>query len=155
MLGTILKLLVEVLGKKLIKAGLEETILKNQKYIDAAKMIWNVVEENFRITEVIEEKIASKADAFDKMLLAKFPELSQSDVTELRQAVAGEINKSKAAVFSEVDALKQQQDTISKLTAENEELKNKLANINAQSTVVVNAFQNGSVSPVSEETVSA
>jgi hypothetical protein len=140
MISTILKLLVEVLGKKLIKAGLEETILKNQKYIDAAKMIWNVVEENFRITEVIEEKISSKADAFDKMLLAKFPELSQSDVSELRQAVAGEINKSKDAVLTEANALKQQQDTIAKLTAENADLKNKLATINAQSTVV-NAVQ--------------
>ncbi|WP_459482137.1 hypothetical protein [Clostridium saccharoperbutylacetonicum] len=141
MIKTILKLLVEILGKKLIKAGLEEELLKNQKYINAAKMIWNVVEENFRITETIEEKISSKADAFDKMLLTKFPELTQGDVIELRQAVAGEINSDKEAVLSQVDALKQQQDTISKLTAENADLKNKLANINAQSTVVVNTVQ--------------
>ncbi|MFT8352853.1 hypothetical protein [Clostridium saccharoperbutylacetonicum] len=136
MIKTILKLLVEVLGKKLIKAGLEETLLKNQAYISAAKQIWNVVEENFRITETIEEKIASKADSFDKMLLTKFPELTQSDVTELRQAVAGEVNVSKGAVLSEIDALKQLQDSNLKLVGENTELRNKLATINAQSTVV-------------------
>jgi hypothetical protein len=138
MIKTILKLLVEVLGKKLIKAGLEETLLKNQAYITAAKQIWNVVEENFRITEVIEEKIASKADAFDKILLTKFPELTQNDVSELRQAVAGEINSDKDAVLSQVYVLKQQQDTIAKLTDENTDLKNKLATINAQSLISAN-----------------
>jgi hypothetical protein len=129
MIKTILKLLVEVLGKKLIKAGLEETLLKNKTYIDAAKQVWNVVEENFRITELIEEKISSKADAFDKMLISKFPELTQNDVVELRQAVAGEINSGKEAVLNEASILKQQQDTIAKLTAENANLKDQLSQV--------------------------
>jgi hypothetical protein len=127
MIKTILKLLVEVLGKKLIKAGLEETLLKNQTYIEVAKQVWNVVEENFRISETVQEKIASKAEAFDKMLLAKFPELTQDDVTELRQAVAGEINAGKDAVLSQVDALNQLQDTNTKLLAENANLKDQLS----------------------------
>ncbi|AGF54809.1 hypothetical protein HMT_45 [Clostridium phage HM T] len=131
MIKMILKLLVEVLGKKLIKAGLEEELLRNQKYITAAKMIWNVVEENFRITETIEEKILSKADAFDQKLLAKFPELTQNDVTELRQAVAGEINEGKEVVLNQVDALKQLQDNNTKLAAENESLKDQLSKVQA------------------------
>lgn len=139
MIKTILKLLVEVLGKKLIKAGLEETIFKNQAYIEVAKQVWNIVEENFRITETIEDKIASKADTFDQMLLAKFPELTQSDITELRQAVAGEINAGKDAVLSEANALKQQQDTITKLTAENASLKDQLSKV--QSLVAVNIIR--------------
>lgn len=142
MIKTILKLLVEVLGKKLIKAGLEETLLKNQAYIEVAKQVWNVVEENFRITETIEDKIASKADAFDKMLLAKFPQLTKDDVIELRQAVAGEINSGKEAVISEVNALKQQQDTIAKLQAENASLKSQLSQV--QSLVAVNVVQEAS-----------
>lgn len=136
MIKAILKLLVEVLGKKLIKAGLEEELLKNQKYINAAKMIWNVVEENFRITETIEEKILSKADAFDQKLLAKFPELTQNDVTELRQAVAGEINQGKDVVLNQVDGLKQLQDSNAKLSDENAILKDQLSKI--QSLVTVN-----------------
>jgi hypothetical protein len=131
MIKTILKLLVEVLGKKLIKAGLEEELLKNQKYITAAKMIWNVVEENFRITQTIEEKISSKADTFDQKLLAKFPELTQNDVTELRQAVAGEINQGKEVVLNQVDALKKLQDNNTKLAAENESLKDQLSKVQA------------------------
>lgn len=139
MIKTILKLLVEVLGKKLIKAGLEETLLKNQAYIIAAKQIWNVVEENFRITEIIEEKISSKADEFDKLLLAKFPELSQSDAAELRQAVAGEINAGKEAVLSEAQALKQLQDDNAELIAENASLKDELSKV--QAAVMINTIQ--------------
>lgn len=138
MIKTILKLLVEVLGKKLIKAGLEETLLKNQAYIIVAKQIWNVVEENFRITETVEEKILSKADVFDKMLLAKFPELTQSDVAELRQAVAGEINAGKDAILSEAATLKQLQDTNGKLEAENTSLKDQLSKVQSLVSATIN-----------------
>lgn len=150
MIRTILKLLIEVLGKKAIKAGLEEELLKNQKYITAAKMVWNVVEENFRITEAIKEKISSKADSFDQILLDKFPELTQNDAAELRQAVAGEINKGKEAVLSQVDALKQLQDTNTTILAENANLKEQLARVQA----VASSLED-SVSPSNSETVSA
>lgn len=151
MIKTILKLLIEVLGKKAIKAGLEEELLKNQKYVTAAKQVWNIVEENFRITEAIKEKISSKADAFDKMLLAKFPELTQSDVAELRQSVAGEINTGKEAVLSQVDALKQLQDTNTKILAENASLKEQLSKFQALAA----SSSEGSVSPSDSQTVSA
>jgi len=129
MIKTILKLLVEVLGKRLIKAGLEEELLKNQKYITAAKNIWNVVNENFRISDAIETKIASKADQFDKLLLSKFPELTQDNITELRQSIAGEVNADKEAVLSQIDALKQLQDSNNSLQVENANLKDQLSKI--------------------------
>jgi hypothetical protein len=137
MLKTILKLLVEVLGKKIIKAGLEEKALQYQNYITVGKSIWNMVDENFRISENIEKKFESKAAEFDKLLLAKFPELSESDVVELRQAIAGEINSGKEAVISEVDALKQLQEENTQLKSENTDLKNKMYRI--QSAVAVTA----------------
>lgn len=138
MIKTILKLLIEVLGKKAIKAGLEETLLKNQNYITAAKQIWNVVEENFRITKTVEEKIASKADAFDKMLLAKFPELTQDDISELRQAVAGEVNQGKDATLSELAALKILQDRTVELQTENTSLKEQLSKFQSLAAATVN-----------------
>ncbi|KAB8118455.1 hypothetical protein FVB38_16765, partial [Clostridium perfringens] len=85
MLKTILKLVIKVLESKLQKSGLEEKIIKNKQYIDVAKQVWNVVEENFRITESVEKKLSSKAYEFDKMMMDKFPELSPTDVKELRQ----------------------------------------------------------------------
>ncbi|WP_366512083.1 hypothetical protein [Clostridium sp.] len=131
MIKSVLKLIIEVLGKRLIKAGLEETLLKHQNYITAAKEVSNIVEENFRIRETIQEKISSKADEFDKLLLAKFPELTSNDVAELRQAVAGEINQGKDVVLSQVDALKQLQDSNTSLQVENASLKDQLSKVQA------------------------
>ena len=56
MLKTILKLVIKVLESKLQKSGLEEKIIRNKQYIDVAKQVWNIVEENFRITESVENK---------------------------------------------------------------------------------------------------
>lgn len=125
MIKTILSLLAKVLENKLVKNGLEQEILKNQNYIQAAKVVWHIVDEHFRISETVEEKLASKADMFDKMLLAKFPELSQSDVAELRQAIAGEVNQGKAAVIDNSTLLQQ-------LQAENTDLKQQILNLNTQ-----------------------
>ncbi|NOW84268.1 hypothetical protein B0H39_003180 [Clostridium beijerinckii] len=118
MIRTAIKLIIKVLESKLIKSGLEETILKNKNYITVGKAIWNIVDENFRISKTVEEKVLSKADQFDKLLLAKFPELSQNDVAEIRQAIAGEINQGKSAVVDNSTLIKQLQDDNTNLKAE-------------------------------------
>lgn len=125
MIKTIFKLIVKVLESKLSKSGLEEKILKNKNYITVAKQIWNVVDENFRISETVEEKLESKAEQFDKLVLAKFPELSQEDVEELRQSVAGEVNAGKEAVLDNSNLLKQLQE-------DNTNLKTELATLTEQ-----------------------
>ncbi|NRT85219.1 hypothetical protein B0I66_004394 [Clostridium beijerinckii] len=84
--------------------------IKNKNYVTVGKAIWNIVDENFRISKTVEEKVLSKADQFDKLLLAKFPELSQDDVSEIRQTIAGEINQGKAAVVDNSTLIKQLQD---------------------------------------------
>lgn len=131
MLKTILKLVIKVLESKLQKSGLEEKIIKNKQYIDAAKQVWNVVEENTRITESIKEKLESKAEMFDRMLLKKFPELSKEDVAELRQSIAGEVNKGKEAVLENSDILK-------KLQSENDVLKSKIVTLESNLTAISN-----------------
>lgn len=135
MIKTILTLITKVLESKLKKSGLESEILKNQNYITEGKKLWNVVNENNRISKTIEEKLVSKAEQFNKLLLTKFPELSQDDIDNLRQSIAGEVNKDKEAVISNSDLLKQLQDTNANLLAENAALKNKISQI--QSTVAV------------------
>ncbi|MFW2500392.1 MULTISPECIES: hypothetical protein [Clostridium] len=122
MIRTALKLIIKVLESKLIKSGLEENILKNKNYITVGKAIWNIVDENFRISKTVEEKVISKADEFDKLLLAKFPELSQDDVAEIRQSIAGEINQGKAAVVDNSELIKQLQNDNTNLKAELEAL---------------------------------
>ncbi|WP_238861025.1 hypothetical protein [Clostridium sp. YIM B02569] len=118
MIRTALKLIIKLLESKLVKSGLEEVILKNKNYVTVGKAIWNIVDENFRISKTVEEKVLSKADQFDKLLLVKFPELSQDDVAEIRQAIAGEINQGKTAVVDNSTLIKQLKDDNTNLKAE-------------------------------------
>ncbi|EOU1153763.1 TPA: hypothetical protein ACF2DS_002905 [Clostridium perfringens] len=129
MLKTILKLVIKVLESKLQKSGLEEKIIKNKQYIDVAKQVWNIVEENFRITESVEKKLSSKADEFNKIMLDKFPELTISDISELRQSIAGEVNKGKEAVLENSEILKKLQEENQELKSKNIDLESKLAAI--------------------------
>ena len=73
--------------------------LANTKYeyiLNVAKGIWNRVDEDFRLElqEVITNH-AKKSDYFDELLLKRFPSLTQEDIDEIRQAIAGEINRNK------------------------------------------------------------
>jgi len=131
MVRTALKLIIKVLESKLIKSGLEETILKNKNYITVGKAIWNIVDENFRISKTVEEKVLSKADEFDRLILAKFPELSQHDVAEIRQSIAGEINQGKAAVVDDSELIKQLQDDNMNLKDELAVLTDQLSKVQA------------------------
>lgn len=139
MIKIILTLITKVLESKLVKSGLEATILKNQNYIAEAKQIWNMVDENFRISTTVEEKLKSKVDEFNATLLKKFPELSQEDVDNLRQSIAGEVNAGKQAVVDNSTLLQQLQNANTVLQAENAALKNKIAQI--QSTANLNTVQ--------------
>ncbi|HFD2032018.1 hypothetical protein [Clostridium perfringens] len=129
MLKTILKLVIKVLESKLQKSGLEEKVIRNKQYIDVAKQVWNIVEENFRITESVEKKLSSKADEFNKIMLDKFPELTISDISELRQSIAGEVNKGKEAVLENSEILKKLQEENEQLKSKNIDLESKLAAI--------------------------
>ena len=141
MIKTILTLIAKVLESKLVKSGLEATILKNQNYITEAKKIWDMVDENFRISKTVEEKLASKIAQFNATLLEKFPGLSQKDIDNLRQSITGEINKDKEAVVSNSDLLKQLQDEKTQLQVENASLKDQLSKVQSLVAIAANATQ--------------
>ncbi len=126
---------VEVLAQK--KEQIEQAIKANghEQDLQIAKEVWNIVEEKFRITENAETLLSSKADEFNKLLLQKIPGLSQQNIDDLRQAIAGEINAGKAAVLSKDDAIKQLQDTNISLQTENSTLKDQLSKV--QSLVAI------------------
>lgn len=66
--------------------------------LNSAKEVWNIIEEKFRITENASQVLGSKADEFDKLLMQRVPGLSKENLDDLRQAVAGEFNKYRAAL---------------------------------------------------------
>ncbi|MDH5083497.1 cobalt ABC transporter permease [Clostridium perfringens] len=104
---------------------------KHTEEIQTAKQVWNIVEEKYRITDNINNLAKSKADEFDKLMLAKIPYLTKDEITDIRQSIAGEINKGKAMLNTD-DLRKQANDVVvenNKLKTENAELKNKLSAI--------------------------
>ncbi|HAT4310220.1 TPA: cobalt ABC transporter permease [Clostridium perfringens] len=125
-LASVLVVVIKSLGeatREFIKVKVEamEQKIKESKYnelFEVGKNIWNMVEEKYRVTDNIETLAQSKADMFDKMLLEKFPHLTKEELTEVRQAIAGEYNKGKAMLHEE--SLKQQ---ATQLVEENEKLK--------------------------------
>jgi len=141
MIKALLTILVKLVEAKLEKAGVETLILKNQNYITVAKQVWNMIDENFRISTTIEEKLTSKIDEFNKALLTKFPELSQTDINNLRQAVAGEMNQGKAVVLDNSTILQQLQNSNATLTTENATLKDQLSKVQSLVAIAASATQ--------------
>ncbi|WP_283688826.1 cobalt ABC transporter permease [Clostridium perfringens] len=119
---------IQLINKKKEEVEQQLELNKHEKEIRVAKEIWNIVEENFRLKDKIEELAKSKADEFDKLLLEKIPYLTKNEVNDIRQAIAGEINKGKAMLNTD-DLRKQANNVVTennKLKSENAELKNKL-----------------------------
>ncbi|NGT74864.1 cobalt ABC transporter permease [Clostridium perfringens] len=125
-LATVLVAIIKSVGNEAVeylkaKKKVADQKIKESKYnelFEVGKNIWNMVEEKYRITDNIENLAKSKADMFDKMLLEKFPHLTKEELIEVRQAIAGEVNKGKAMLNE--DSLKQQ---ATQLVEENEKLK--------------------------------
>ena len=110
--------LKEEAEQRIIASGHEEDL-------KTAKEVWNTIEEKFRITENVETLLGSKADEFDKLLLQRIPGLSQQNLDDLRQAIAGEVNKGKAALTQDttVQQLVDLKQTNATLQTENQNLK--------------------------------
>lgn len=125
-LATVLVAIIKSVGNEAVeylktKKKVADQKIKESKYaelFEVGKNIWNMVEEKYRVTDNIETLAQSKADMFDNMLLEKFPHLTKEELTEVRQAIAGEYNKGKAMLHE--DSLKQQ---ATQLVEENEKLK--------------------------------
>lgn len=138
-LATVLVAIIKSIGNEAIeylqvKKKVADQKIKESKYaelFEVGKNIWNMVEEKYRITDNIENLAKSKADLFDKLLLEKFPHLTKSELTEVRQAIAGEYNKGKTLLHEE-DLKKQANNLIeenNKLKLQNQVLDNKLVAI--------------------------
>ena len=60
--------------------------------------IWNIVEENFRLNELIGSTVQAKVTMFETLIKQKIPGITYMQIEELRQAVAGEFNKGKKII---------------------------------------------------------
>jgi hypothetical protein len=128
------KQIAKALKGKLDKSGLQERLEKYPNYLVKAKETLVMINEDLGISDTIENKLVPKVDKFEKAVLAKLPQITKKDVTELRQSIVGKINEGKDAVLSKVDNLKQLQDFNTKLQEENEKLKNQLSKFESLDT---------------------
>lgn len=106
-------------------------IVKHKEVIETAKEIWYMVDENFRISEKVEEKLKSKAEEFDKALREKYPELNSKEIEEIRQSIAGKINAGKDPVVSNAKVIEQLKLRNEELAKENSDLKEQLSKVQA------------------------
>lgn len=120
--------IIELIQKKKEEVEQKLEIGKHQQELATAREVWGMIDEQYRITGKVEDLIKSKADDFDKLLLAKIPYLTIDEVQDLRQTIAGEINQGKKLLNE--DSFKTQlidiQNKNNKLVQENSELKAKL-----------------------------
>lgn len=59
--------------------------------------VWYAVEEHFRVSDYIGDKVTAKQLLFENLIKRKMPTLSDADMKLLRQGIAGELNKIKAS----------------------------------------------------------
>ena len=127
MIKTVFKQATKVLKGKLNKLELGEKLAKHPNYLEKAKEIWTMINEDLRISNTVGNKFVSKVEKFEKALFTKFPELTKADVIKIKQSIVEEFNTGKDAVISKVDALKNLKDLNTQLQDENTKLKNELS----------------------------
>lgn len=137
MLKKMVEKIEKILNGKLDKSNFKEKITKHPNYILKAKEIWNMINEDLGISNTVENKFISKIEKFEKIVLAKFPELTKGDVIELKKSIIGGVNAGKDVVLNQVDHLKQMQIFNTKLKEENEKLKEQLSKFNIDETLEI------------------
>lgn len=68
------------------------------QYLRFAQQAWNIVDEYFRITPSVEKTIQAKQQKFTEELKKLIPTVTDSEIEQLRQAIAGEVNKGRAVL---------------------------------------------------------
>lgn len=89
---------VQLIEKK--KAAIEAKIgadTYNQR-LAFARQAWNITDEYFRITPTVTKTIEAAQDKFAAQLKTMVPDVTDTEIEQLRQAIAGEINKGKAVI---------------------------------------------------------
>jgi len=82
-----------------IKSGIENYERAKNYAVD----VWHIVEEYYRLHPNEKIAVESKINMFECELRKKLPHITNDEIEHLRQAIAGEINKDKAAANIRVD----------------------------------------------------
>lgn len=93
---------VGLLEQKMNESKVKEELAKHDKELTTAKEMWALVDEKYRITENAKEVLGEKADMFDKLLKDKIPYLTDKEIAEIRQSIAGVVNAGKNVIVGQL-----------------------------------------------------
>ncbi|MBZ9635569.1 hypothetical protein [Clostridium sp. FP1] len=65
--------------------------------------VWNIVEEHFRLNEIIGNTVQAKIKMFTALVRLKIPGITDEQIENLRQSVAGEFNKNKPLIVKAIE----------------------------------------------------
>jgi len=65
--------------------------------------IWNIIEEQSRLDPIIGDTVQSKIKEFETRIKIKVPGITDSQIEDLRQAIAGEFNKDKDPIIKAIE----------------------------------------------------
>ena len=92
------------LAPKLVEFVVAKIGLTNyQKSKLIAIDIWNIVEEHFRLNEIIGDMVQFKITLFETLIKQKIPGITDEEIATLRQAIAGEVNKNKPLIIKTIE----------------------------------------------------
>jgi hypothetical protein len=91
------------LGKKKEAEGVKIGINTYNQNLAFAKAAWNIVEEFFRINPLVQKTVDSTWSMFATEMKKFVPTLTDDEINQLRQAIAGEVNAGKAVVTAPVE----------------------------------------------------
>ncbi len=66
--------------------------------LSLAREAWYIVDEYFRITPNVEKTMQAKQEKFAEEIKKLLPAVTDEEIGQLRQAIAGEVNRAKALV---------------------------------------------------------
>lgn len=73
-------------------------LTKYQQSKSFAIDIFNIVEEHYRLNELIGSTVQAKITMFETLIKQKIPGITDKQIETFRQAVAGEFNKGKSTL---------------------------------------------------------
>ena len=65
--------------------------------------VWNIVEEEFRLNKIIGDTIQAKQIMFKTLIKQKIPSITDAQIENFRQAIAGEFNKDKNLIIKAIE----------------------------------------------------
>jgi len=95
----VVKLVPKVISYVVAKTGLTNYM----KTKDVAWDIWNVIEEHFRISQIVGDTVDAKVTMFESLIKQKLPNITDADIELVRQAVAGEVNANKPIIVKAIN----------------------------------------------------